>query len=253
MKQIIVNNISTWYYITEDGRCYNSRTNKYLKGQENCKNHYFSYNITLPDGSKKRLYAHRLVAEAFLEKPLNIKKNQVNHIDGNKLNNKVDNLEWATAAENCQHSYNNELKKVQHVFCFRKDKELIAEYINVEQAAKAVNISKSLIFQELQKEIKTLTGGFYWSHEKELKETKNYKNFGKAKEVLQYDLKGKYINTYSSTGEAARSIGVKHSSHIGECCRGKIKQYKGFIWRYKEDIVLSSLKDEEITCEVNKK
>ena len=87
MKQIIVNNISTWYYITEDGKCYNSKTDNYLKGQVNYKNGYLSYNITLPDGSKKRLYAHRLVAENYLEQPLNKNKNQVNHIDGNKLNN----------------------------------------------------------------------------------------------------------------------------------------------------------------------
>jgi hypothetical protein len=32
MKQIVVNNISTWYYITEDGHCFNSKTGKYLKG-----------------------------------------------------------------------------------------------------------------------------------------------------------------------------------------------------------------------------
>lgn len=240
MKQIIVNNISTWYYITEDGKCYNSKTGKYLKGQENYKNHYFSYNITLPNGSKKRLYAHRLVAEAFLEKPLDKNKNQINHIDGNKLNNIVDNLEWVSPSENSQHSCNNELKKVKHIFCFNRDKKLVAEYINVEKAAAAVNLSKSIIFQELQKDIKTLSGGFYWSYDKEIKQTKNYSNLGKAKEVFQYDLKGKFINSYSSTGMAARSIGVSSGSHIGECCRGKLKQYKGFVWRYSEDIVSSS-------------
>ena len=53
MKQIIIDNISTQYYITEDGKCYNNRTGKYLKGQENYKNGYFSYNLTLPDGRKK--------------------------------------------------------------------------------------------------------------------------------------------------------------------------------------------------------
>ena len=104
MKQIIVNNISTWYYITENGECYNSKTHKYLKGQENYKNHYLSYNITLPDGSKKRLYAHRLVAIAFLEEPFNKKKIQINHIDGNKLNNHKDNLEWVTPSENLLHA-----------------------------------------------------------------------------------------------------------------------------------------------------
>lgn len=66
---------------------------------------------------------------------------------------------------------------------------------------------------------------------------KNYPNIGKAKEVFQYDLNGRFINCYSSTGGAARSLGVNNGSHIGECCRGKLKQYKGFIWRYSEDIV----------------
>jgi hypothetical protein len=69
---------------------------------------------------------------------------------------------------------------------------------------------------------------------------KNYNNLGKAKEVYQYDLNGKFINSYSSTGVAARTLGLKSGSHIGECCRGKIKTYKGFIWRYAEDIVSPS-------------
>ena len=88
MKQIVVNNFSTSYYITEDGRCYNSNTKRYLKGQYNYKNGYLSYNITLNDGSKKRVYAHRLVAEAYIPNE-NKSKTQVNHIDGNKQNNCV--------------------------------------------------------------------------------------------------------------------------------------------------------------------
>ena len=240
MKQIIIDNISTSYFITEDGKCYNSKTGKYLKGQENYKNHYFSYVLTLPDGSKKRRYAHRLVAEAYLPKPQDKNKNQINHIDRNKLNNYVDNLEWVTPKENSEHAMKNQLKKLKHVFCFNKNKQLVAEYNNVNQAARAVNISASLIFQELQKDIKTLTGNFYWSREKQLRKIKNYKNLGKAKQVLQYDLNGKFINKYSSTGEAARSLGIHSGSHIGECCRGKIKTYKNFIWRYSEDIVSPS-------------
>jgi hypothetical protein len=113
----------------------------------------------------------------------------------------------------------------------------VAEYLNVSEAAKAVNISTSIISQELNKEIKTLSGNFYWSKTKELGEVKNYKNTGKSKEVYQYDLNGKFIMKYPSTGSAARALGLSAGSHIGECCRGKIKTYKGFIWRYAEDIV----------------
>jgi len=132
------------------------------------------------------------------------------------------------------------LRQFEHVFCFTKDKKLVAEYLNAADAAKAVNLNKGLILQELNKDTKALTGGFYWSREKELGATRDYKNTGKAKVVNQYDLKGKFIMQYPSTGIAAKAIGVKASSHIGECCRGKIKSYKGYIWRYAEDIVSPS-------------
>lgn len=92
----------------------------------------------------------------------------------------------------------------------------------------------------LNAEIKTLCGGFYWSKDKVLKNVKEYKNIGKAKKVNQYDLNFKYITSYPSTGIAAKAIGSKTGSHIGECCRGKIKSYKGYIWRYQEDIVSTS-------------
>lgn len=203
MKQIIVNNISTYYYITEDGRCYNQKTNNYLIGQTG-KNGYKTYQIRLPDGTKKRLYAHRLVAEAYPSKSQN----------------------------------KREIKS--HVYCFNKDKELVAEYQNIAQACSAAGISQDILQQELRKEVKALSGGFYWSKEKKLGPTKDYFNRGRTKEVFQYSLKGKYINKYKSLGEAARSLGLSSCSHIGECCRGKIDSYKGFIWRYADDIVSTS-------------
>ena len=59
------------------------------------------------NGARKYYKVHRLVAEAFIPNPNN--KEQINHIDGNKLNNNVNNLEWNTRIENMNHARINGL------------------------------------------------------------------------------------------------------------------------------------------------
>ena len=55
------------------------------------------------DNRIKRVYVHKLVAIAFVDNPNNL--TEINHIDENPLNNRVDNLEWCTQSENEQHSH----------------------------------------------------------------------------------------------------------------------------------------------------
>jgi len=65
---------------------------------------YMFVNLYNNEG-KKAFVIHRLVAQAFLNNDKNL--TEVNHIDSNKLNNKVENLEWVTKTENMKHCMNN--------------------------------------------------------------------------------------------------------------------------------------------------
>ena len=68
-------------------------------------------NVDLYKNEKKKRYKiHRLVAKAFIPNPED--KKEVNHIDGNKLNNKYSNLEWVTPSENMIHAFKKGLAKV---------------------------------------------------------------------------------------------------------------------------------------------
>lgn len=94
------------YSISNHGRVRNDLNNRFVKGSRD-KDGYITFNLgrLVID-----LKLHRMVAKYFIENPLN--KETVNHIDGDKTNNRVDNLEWATRSENSKHAYENGLLKI---------------------------------------------------------------------------------------------------------------------------------------------
>ena len=104
------------YSVHCDGYIYSHYSNKILRSTDNG-NGYLNVKLQLPlsntDGIKRyiTLYVHRLVATAFIPNPDNLP--QVNHIDGNKSNNSVSNLEWCTAKDNTAHAIATKLTTVK--------------------------------------------------------------------------------------------------------------------------------------------
>lgn len=94
------------YQVSNLGNIRNKKTNKILKQQKT----YDGYSIiSLNDINKKKrtLRVHRIVAMVFLENPNNY--NQINHKNGNKFDNNLNNLEWCSSKENVKHMVENNL------------------------------------------------------------------------------------------------------------------------------------------------
>lgn len=112
-----INGYNNKYYITKEGKVYisnyrNTGVPKEMKAR--IIKGYYALSLESPDSTpenrKQKVHKiHRLLAEHFILNPDN--KPCVNHKDGNKLNNNLDNLEWATESENTKHAYANHLER----------------------------------------------------------------------------------------------------------------------------------------------
>lgn len=86
------------YYVDEDGNIYSRKSGELREIKQYPKTHGYLYVVLHKNGKKYYLRVHRLIAKAFIPNPDNLP--EVNHKDENKVNNRVDNLEWCTSSDN---------------------------------------------------------------------------------------------------------------------------------------------------------
>lgn len=108
MKNLKDQNFSG-YVAFKNGEIYSLKTNRYLSGWIEVGG-YRAYALTDDSGKVNQVKGHRVIAEAFLTNPDPLVFTQVNHKDGDKVNNHVTNLEWCTPQMNSQHSIENKLR-----------------------------------------------------------------------------------------------------------------------------------------------
>jgi len=140
------------------------KKSKLLKKRINNMGYYY---VSLFYNNKKHNeLVHRLVADEFLNKKEN--KNIVNHKDGNKLNNNINNLEWCNQKENIEHSWKNNFSKrtrCKKIRQFDIKHNLIKEYEAVMDAERETGINNSKIVACCKKQYGRKTaGGFIWEY-----------------------------------------------------------------------------------------
>lgn len=156
----VIKNIDGYsnYYITDTGKVYtNSRGFlEQIKGYI-CNN--YNYVHIYKEGKRQNIKVSRLVAMTYIPK-LDLTFNIVNHIDGNKLNDNVSNLEWTTISGNTKHAYSTGLAKnakgiedsqSMPVYLVNLNGDKIHFYGSISEAAKDMNKSKSTIARAAKK------------------------------------------------------------------------------------------------------
>lgn len=214
------------YFVSNLGRFKNS-FGTIMENYKVNENGYIRVNIY-----NKTFVLHRLAALTFLTNLEN--KETVNHKDGNKLNNSIENLEFSTNKEQQLHKFqiglgNNFTRKIKQ---YDLEGNFIKEFKSIIVAAKENNISKGAIQCVLSNRGKT-AAGFIWKYSEDktpITETVTI-NKNKGRNVGQYDLDMNLLNVYESTADAGRKVNI-HKNNIWGVITNFRKTAGGFIWKY---------------------
>lgn len=156
------------YLACSDGYVINAKTGLVLKGEVHKKTGYVKVQLSDESHKQKHYLLHRIIASAFCEKEP--QKIEVNHIDGNKLNNRAENLEWVTRDENLRHAYENGLMPnctvSRKVIAINIETGERAEFSSIYTASKLTGISKGNICMACKGD-RPYAGGFYWQYKQE--------------------------------------------------------------------------------------
>ena len=154
------------YQVSNLGRVKRVKTDRVLKGYKNTCGYLIINLCENSIVSSKKI--HRLVAQAFIPNPDN--KSQVNHIDEDKTNNNIDNLEWVTAKENNNHGTRNErigkaiskLKSIPIIATNIKTGES-TEFYGARECARQLGLHQASITKVLKGRYKQ-TGGYTFKY-----------------------------------------------------------------------------------------
>jgi hypothetical protein len=119
------------YKITKNGKVWSNKSNKFL-ATKICN----GYSIF------KDISVHRLVAEIFIPNPEN--KPYVNHINSDKLDNRVENLEWVTQKENCA-AHNKKISHPRKVVQIDMNGKIVNKFDSLKEAGESIGYSASAI------------------------------------------------------------------------------------------------------------
>jgi len=114
------------------------------------------------EGKHVRFYNHRLVAEYFIPNPES--KEQVNHIDGNPFNNRVDNLEWVTSKENINHAFESKLIKTEKPVnqIDKTSGEIIKVFKSESEACRQLGVTQGKVLRAIQRD--GTCKGYKWEY-----------------------------------------------------------------------------------------
>ena len=221
------------YYVTSQGDVVNAKGDT-LKPTINKKIGYKTVSLWENNkGSSKTI--HRLVALTYLPNPNNLP--EVNHIDGNKLNNHVDNLEWVTRSENMIHAYGIGLvEQTKTKLLDDSTYESLLERFLLGESMTALASEHSAGLTRVTINMRKLAKaqGLHEQFEAQLKEQKRIRNTQanatKQQEVAQYTLDGELVAVHTSLTSASKALGKSTTGPISNAVRGITKTAYGFKW-----------------------